>query len=172
MLLRLLAIFYLVAAFFWSMPEGFPLKTQIVAPATGIFRWAGLWQNWSMFAPNPLIHDVYLSVRATYVDGDEQVSILSKMPDYSYFRRYAHERWRKWANDNLRLDSNSFLWPNAAKFLAKKMDSKEKNPLIKLEILDHWREVGIPTDTNRSPTPGQWKERVLYTYTDNYWPFR
>ena len=162
-LLAFLAIFYMVSSFFWSMPDGFVLKNAVVANVAPFFRWSGLWQGWAMFAPNPIAEDVYVSAVAYFADQSSSTWILSKMDDFDYATRYGKERWRKWANDNLRSDTNRALWQPAAEYLARTMETQYGKKIQKLDLIRHWHNAVIPTDVKILPARENWHKFVFYT---------
>lgn len=162
-LLTFLAIFYMVSAFFWSMPEGVALRNGVVATVSPFFRWSGLWQGWAMFAPNPIAEDVYVSAVAYFHDQSSSTWVLSKMDDLSYATRYGKERWRKWANDNLRIDGNRTLWQPAAEYLARTMEQNSGKKIQKLDLIRHWHSAIIPSDAKLLPERENWQKFVFYT---------
>ncbi len=157
------ALFYMVTAFFWSMPDSFALKTIVINPGAAFFQWSGLWQNWAMFAPNPVAEDVYVSATAFFTDGSTAVWKLNKMDEMSYATRYAKERWRKWGSDNLRQDSYRALWLPGADFIARKMGKEHSKKVTKLNLTRHWHPVTVPFNNDVLQNRGPWQQFVFYT---------
>lgn len=138
------ALLYMVGATSWSMPAGFPLKSAIDPLFSPVFRRLGLWQGWDMFAPNPRDEDIYVSANIEYVDGSSITDVLSRMSDMPYGERYAKERWRKFMNDNMRLDSNKEMWNDTASWIARRAASRNGMAVRKVELYRHWRKCALP----------------------------
>lgn len=148
------AIAYIVAVFFWSMPSGIPFASasnHFFGPA---LRFSGLWQSWDMFAPTPANEDVYVTVNARYPGGGVQTHNISQMSAMGYYERYSKERWRKWASEYLRTEQNRSMWEPAARFFAKKYSTDYPTPISEIELVRHWK--SIPTGSERH-------EQVFYT---------
>lgn len=154
-----LAVLYMVTATFWSLPEGFPAKKTVDALVSPLFLRLGLWQGWDMFSPNPRSEDIYISAKAFFSDGTEQVYALSRMTDYSLARRYQRERWRKFFNDNFRLDSHRVLWPDGAVWVARRIFHKTGKMPSRVELWRHWRNCVRPGE----PKPAEESKFRFYT---------
>lgn len=139
-----LAVLYMTAAVFWTLPQGFPGKARVDALISPVFLKFGLWQGWDMFSPNPRSEDIYLSAKVFFGDGTHRVYHLSKMTDHSLLRRYQRERWRKFFNDNFRLDSNQVLWPDGALWVARRSFHQTGEVPIRVELWRHWRPCVLP----------------------------
>ncbi|MEY4631898.1 MAG: hypothetical protein RIQ81_2018 [Pseudomonadota bacterium] len=138
------AIWYLIGAVSWSMPAGFPLKDRIDRFYNREFRRLGLWQGWDMFAPNPRDEDIYVSAKIDFADGTSVTEDLSNMAEMPYGERYAKERWRKFMNDNMRLDSNKAMWNDSAVWIARRASRREGKEATKVELYRHWRKCLTP----------------------------
>ena len=149
------------------MPDTFALKALVVNPVSPFFQWSGLWQGWAMFAPNPVAEDIYVSAIAYFEDNSNTTWVLSKMDDLSYGERYAKERWRKWANDNLRQDSNRSIWQPSAEYLAGKMQERTPKRIIRLDLIRHWHPTAVPYGSDLIPEREGWKKFVFYTLNRN-----
>lgn len=148
--LAVLAILYMVTATFWSLPQGFPGKKNVDALSSPWFLRIGLWQGWDMFSPNPRSEDIYLSAKVLFPDGTEQVYTLSRMTDHPLPQRYQRERWRKFFNDNFRLDAHRVLWPEGAEWVARRVIQKTGRIPCRVELWRHWRNCVRPD--NPKPT--------------------
>jgi hypothetical protein len=144
--LGIAAAVYMLGALCWSMPEGFPFKPSVESLYRPFFQWAGLWQGWDMFAPNPRDEDVFVSTEIYFADGTQKTSIVTKMSNFSYLERYQKERWRKFFNDNLRLDSNKAMWNAAAEWFAREASLENGHPVARVELVRHWRKSLLPKD--------------------------
>ena len=157
-----LAMLYLSVAFILSMPEGFPLRHWVAMASEPLMRFSGLWQGWAMFAPNPISEDIYVSARVSFSDGSHVDWDLSRMNKMGYGQRYAMERWRKWANDNLRLDDNKALWPAAGLWIARELASDYALTATGVELTRHWHPAAIPFPDGTIPDRSGWNQHVFY----------
>jgi len=138
-LLAVLVLFYMVAASMWCMPTGFPGKRSVEGLLSPLFLRLGLWQSWDMFSPNPRDQDIYLSARVFFSDGTHVDYSLSKMTDHGLLPRYQKERWRKFFNDNFRLDTYRALWPDGAAWVFRRVLQQTERLPVRIEFWRHWR---------------------------------
>jgi len=99
-----------------------------------------------MFAPNPRDEDVFVSTEIYFADGTQTTSIVTKMSNFSYLERYQKERWRKFFNDNLRLDSNKAMWNATSAWFARKASAETGLTVTRVELVRHWRKSLLPPD--------------------------
>ncbi len=125
----------------------------------------GLWQGWNLFAPNPRSSNVYLQARIVYRNGDTRVWDFYRPQQYGVLRRAWKERYRKWANDNIRLDGNASEWPYVARYIARQANDRRADPPRTVELVRYWSQIAPP-----SPGPGgsegaaAWNRFVFYRY--------
>ena len=100
-----------------------------------------------MFAPNPRDEDVFISTEIYFADGTQKTSIVTKMNNFSYLERYQKERWRKFFNDNLRLDSNKAMWNAASAWFARKASAETGLTVTRIELVRHWRKSLRPNES-------------------------
>lgn len=160
-----LALIYVIGAFSWTMPESFPLKPVIRRVVKKPFIFLGLWQGWEMFAPNPISQDVYVSVLGTLDNGKLIEWDVTRMDKMGLATRYQMERWRKFCNDNLRVDENRVLWPEAARWFAKALGEDQGRKVVKLEMIRHWRPAAIPDQEGNIPPRPEWESYIFHTET-------
>jgi hypothetical protein len=130
------------------------LMLSPVATATG------LRQDWNMFAPNPRRENIDLNAEITYRNGEQYIWSFPQMQELGYAERYAKERYRKFANDNLWLTRNSAIWPDAARFIARLNGGDRANPPVTVKLIRYWSE--IPGEPGQ---PERWRRDVFFTYT-------
>jgi hypothetical protein len=83
------------------------------------------------------------------------------MENLGFFEKYVKERYRKYANDNLRLDSNSTLWPDAARYIAR-VNNRPSNPPVSVDLVRYWSIVPPP---GAEEGPGPWNQYLFFRYT-------
>ncbi len=79
------------------------LWTQLLPVGTGRVRQAlsapievlGLWQNWAMFAPDPLHDDGYWQAEGQLTDGSKLDVLAAVLPGMRADRRFRFDRWIK-----------------------------------------------------------------------------
>ncbi|MGH9703525.1 MAG: hypothetical protein ACRD4K_09130, partial [Candidatus Acidiferrales bacterium] len=121
---------------------------------------AGLTQGWSLFAPNPTNSNCRLSAEIQHEGGSTNTWNFPLPQDFGY--SYFLERDRKWANDNLRMDRNSALWPDAARYVARINDDSSHRPVaVKFfRICIDIQPPGVKTAAN----PPAGKPENFFTY--------
>lgn len=142
----LLVAAHALAAFSWSMPpELFPPKRLIDQAARVPFTAFSLWHAWDMFAPDPRNIDVCVEVAFTDRDGTHDRLMLTDMVAMGYYERWQKDRWRKFFNDNLRLDTQAGLWQPFAEYAVRRLREDGFDP-VSIELVRWWRPCEWPVD--------------------------
>jgi hypothetical protein len=126
----------------------------------------GLRQDWMMFAPNPTRENTFIDAEITYRSGRKRIWTFPQMQELGYAERYAKERYRKFANERLWVKEASFLWPDAARYIARL--NREPSDPPRIVKLAHYRCI-IPwaPPPGEEPPPERWEREVFFTYTVN-----
>lgn len=144
----------------------FPLNTMFIPAIKNAVRpymlWTGLFQAWDMFAPEPRRTNIRMAAEVTFRDGATRLWRFPEMNQLGYFARYAKERYRKYSNDNLRLDENALLWPDAARQIARINNTNPNNPPVAVRLVRSWADVPGP---DAPPDSERWYSFVFYRYT-------
>ena len=120
---------------------------------------SGLTQGWNLFAPEPQSMNAYLIADITYRDGQTREWKFPVPQDYGYFRRYFMARQLKWSADNLRLDENSGLWPDAARYVAR-LNNVPENPPATVTLIRRWSFIEPP----QSGKADTWQQYAFFKY--------
>jgi hypothetical protein len=136
-------LFHLAAIASWSLPFNSLLNDRFKIAVRPYFLWSGLFQDWSMFAPDPSKLNSYIEAEIWYRDGSREMWAFPRMNELGYVDRYFKERYRKFATEYLRLDSNSALWPDAARYLAR-THRNPTNPPTGVRLIRSWSEISPP----------------------------
>lgn len=155
--------FHLVAIFFWAVPLNTLLRTAFNERISPYMIWSGLWQSWDMFAPNPRITNIYLEAEITLQDGQQRIWKFPRMDELGLVKRYFQERYRKWANDNVRLDINARLWPDIARYIAR-LHYDPSNPPQSIKLIRYWSDIPPPAAPGEAQLPNTWNHYIFYTY--------
>jgi hypothetical protein len=154
--------FHLFAVITWAVPLDTPLIVQCREAIKGYMLWTGLFQKWDMFAPDPSKLNNYVTANVIYRDGRTAQWTFPRMENLGYVDKYFKERYRKYASDNLRLDTHSALWPDAARYVARAVATPSETP-AEIDLVRHWSEVQPPGPHGEErSTP--WSEFTFYRY--------
>jgi hypothetical protein len=147
-----------------SIPPFFPFMTAISRLTTAYAWRTGLYQNWSMFAPDPMHVNTFVQAEITYRDGQTRIWTFPQMYELGYAERYAKERYRKYSNDNLRSESYAVLWPDAARYIARLNASPSNQPAV-VKLLYNWATIPPLPARGEAAQPEQFGRHLFFTYT-------
>ncbi len=160
--LTLFIAFNLFGIISWCVPLDSPLIVRCRELAGPYLRFTGLFQKWDMFAPDPSKLNNYVGAVITYRDGTSSMWTFPRMEQLGPVDQYFKERYRKYANDNLRLDGNSAMWPDAARYIARQ-NYRPSNPPIAVGLIRFWSFV--PPPSPGGPTSSDWSQYLFFRYT-------
>jgi hypothetical protein len=135
---------YLISLFLCAFPPGAEIRAKVNPPFVTLLHWTGLWQDWSMFSPNPSRTNAHVEVRVRFRDGSDQTFTFPRLHLLPLPERIALERFRKWGVDWLRMDREPWLWPTAARAVAKRLPDTPGNPPVRVSLIRYWHEVEAP----------------------------
>ena len=126
-----------------QLHQNSPVINYIYKPITFIQNYFSLWRGWSMFAPNPLRINGFVDAKIIYQDGSQKTWTFPGPQKGTLLQRYMYgERYRKYIMDGLRLDKNSHLWPDAAKFVIRKTSKENLNKIpSKIILRRRWQDI-------------------------------
>jgi hypothetical protein len=122
-----------------------------------------------MFAPNPVMANVYLEADVTLRDGSHVTWPFPRADRMGYFERYRRERYRKWATERVWAGGkvNPGVAQAAARFAARQVE-RPGNPAASVDLVRYQALIDPP---KRKPLPhyreepGAWDRLVFYTWT-------
>jgi hypothetical protein len=158
--INLFLVFHIVAITCWCLPfDNSALQhcRQFVRP---YFLWAGLFQSWDMFAPNPWPSNSYVEATIIYKDGSRTTWAFPRMEQLSLTDRAFKERYRKFS-EVLQIDNYDALWPDVARHIAR-INSTPAKPAKTIILIRHWSVVVPRTDNVDQSEP--WDQHVLLGY--------
>jgi hypothetical protein len=155
-------VFQLAALVVTAIPPSPGLLAYAKIAIAPYMRAVGLYQSWPMFSPNPPSADTYLVGEVHYRDGKTTEWKFPIPADYGYFRRYTIERYRKWANDNVRPNTGRGIWPDAARFVARMNDTRGVPPDT-VRLIRYWSMIS-PIDSGPPKEPLKWQHGKFFTY--------
>ncbi|MBM4317228.1 MAG: hypothetical protein FJ116_07085 [Deltaproteobacteria bacterium] len=154
--------FHLLGIFLAALPHDNRLTLKLNAWFQPYMNYVGLWQSWNMFAPEPRSELVRMDAEIQYQSGEVRVWEFPRIERLGLFERVRKERYRKWAYDNVRLDSNSGLWASTADFIALS-NWDEQNPPVKVSLNRHWRLISNPKLSEPNQFTNNWKQQTFYS---------
>jgi hypothetical protein len=152
--------FHILAIACWCVPIDsplIPLCRNLVRP---YFLWSGLFQSWDMFAPIPKSANTYIEAVVIYKDDSRKTWTLPRMEQLSLRERYFKERYRKFA-DNLQVEENDTLLPDAARYIAR-LNSSPAKPVKTVILIQKYSFIVPRPDGSYVPEP--WEQHVLLAY--------
>jgi hypothetical protein len=115
-----------------------------------------------MFAPNPSSLNCYVGAQIFYRDGHTSLWSFPRMEELGIIDKYFKERYRKYTNDNLRLDSDAAAWPDAARYVAR-VNNSPANPPVAVNLVRYWSIVPPPTANGLYDAP-PWQQYAFFHY--------
>lgn len=154
--------FNLFAIVSWSVPLDSPLVVACRNMIRPYMLYFAMFQKWDMFAPDPSKMNNYVDAVVTYRDGQTAPWGFPRMEELGYWDKYVEERYRKYANDNLRLDVNQGIWADAARYIAR-VNDRPDDPPVKVTLVRHWSIVPAP-GPHGEEAYAPWYQSEFYQY--------
>jgi hypothetical protein len=154
--------FHVAAIVIIAMPPQRGLLAHAKHTVDPYLRLVGLSQSWPMFSPNPPSADTYLFAEIIYQDGSKGEWKFPIPADYSQTRRYTIERFRKWANDNVRPNTGHAIWPDAARYVAR-VNNTRAVPPDTIKLYRYWSFISA-LDSGPPKGPMKWEHARFFTY--------
>jgi hypothetical protein len=151
-------VFHILAIVCWSVPLNTLVFATIKNEISPYMFFSGLSQNWGMFSSPPNAN-VRVEAEILYRDGERRVWRFPLPQDLTYTQRYFRERYRKFANDNLRLDDKSALWPDAARYIARLNNDPNNSPVV-VRLSREFSQIAPPGSSETAPPQHQ----LFFTY--------
>jgi hypothetical protein len=153
-------IFHIVVIGCWCAPIATPLIPLCKDLLRPYVLWSGLFQSWDTFAPTPKAANTFLEAVIVYQDGSRKTWTLPRMEQLSLTERYFKERYRKFA-DNLMRDETDALLPDAARYIAR-LNSTPAKPVKTVILIQEWSSIIPRSDGSYVFEP--WKQHILLGY--------
>ncbi len=171
-LLNAFIAFHLIAVFVWCLPASFSMRRPFARVLARYVVGIGLWQGWDMFSPNPRTVNIRVGALVTFDDGTEELFDFPQMDRLGFMERYRRERYRKWVNDNMRLDKNPSLWKPAAEWVAG-LHEGGPSRVASVRLIRRWWDIPAPVAKGWrgriEPPKRVDHEHEFYTWRPNTW---
>lgn len=125
----------------WLSPAC-PLRDAMLKPFLGYLNFFGLWQGWSVFE-SPRKYNEYLTAQITFANGSQKSWDFPRMEKMGVIEKMFKEKYRRWTNDCVADETKPFLWPDAARYVARQNRSQTNQP-VKVAIIRHWTWIPAP----------------------------
>ncbi len=140
-LILLFLAWHFCGVLLWLSPDC-SLKQQLITPFIGYLNYFGMWQGWSVFE-HPRTYNEYLTALVTFKDGSKKIWEFPRMEKMGIIEKMFKEGFRRWGNDCVSDINDSFLWPDAARYVARN-NIRTGNPPVSVSIIRHWTWIDPP----------------------------
>jgi len=107
---------------------------------------AGTWQYWDMFAPDPSNNDIWFDAIVETTDGRRFEYEIKRIHSMNLIEKYFKERYRKYM-ERAHLDENRWGWPYLARGVARSFLQDTGQVPARLTLRRHFRYVFIDKPT-------------------------
>jgi hypothetical protein len=124
-----------------------PLQSKFISfiyrPIDSYLSFFSIYQDWKMFAPNPSKRDTYLTAEVIFDDGTLVTYNFVDATQMTLYKKYTYgEKFRKLINEGIRLDNNSRMWPDTARFALRKLKHQHYDKIpVSVALMKHWDEI-------------------------------
>jgi hypothetical protein len=153
-------VFHILAISCWCLPISNPFILACRSAVRPYFVWSGLFQSWDMFSPVPKTMNAYIEAIILYKDGSTTTWSFPRMETLSLSDKYFEERYRKFV-ESILADSNSAIWPDVARHVARLPELRARDPQ-KVLLVVKWSDIVHNDDGTFTRAP--WDEHVFYRY--------
>jgi hypothetical protein len=154
---------YVFAVGVYLFPES-PARTKLVAPMRGVIDYAGLWQSYVVFSPNPRTINVDVTAEISFSDGSMVTWHYPRMDQLNQIERIVKERYRKYGLEHLNNDKEAMLRKDFARYLARQYKAEDKLP-TQVKLIRHWAGIPAPALGMGKPLPPHLNHFTFYTYS-------
>jgi hypothetical protein len=152
---------HLCLAVCWLLPY-LPVQQALAEEFKGYVLFAGLDQDFAMFAPDVRMINLHIEAVVTYKDGANRLYVYPRMERLSILNRMIKERYRKFGYDNIVRPIFSPLWPDFARFIARQCNVEPlKNPPAKVTVIWYQSTIAPPAVGLGKPIPFQSQGHTL-----------
>jgi len=156
-------LFHLVAISCVALPVDFAPVEMVRDLVRPYFLWAGLFQRWDMFAPDPPAVNSY--IRTVVIGQDRHMHVWSfpRMEELGFGERYRKERYRKFS-DVLPQSQMAPLWPDVARHVAAQFDN-QTGSIDKVLLIEFQSAIRLGLATDPPFTPNIFYEDYVHPET-------
>lgn len=156
-------ICYITLITLWLMPEKWKWREVVLPTIRPLILFTGLWQNFAVFSPNPRNINLHLDAIVHYEDGTSGVWHYPRMERLPLVERTFEERYRKYGHDHLNWDKERQLWPDFARFVARRMNKYAAKPQ-EIILKRYWALIPPPEQGLGKPAPEHTNTHLFFRY--------
>ncbi|HLZ71117.1 MAG TPA: hypothetical protein VKV26_14540 [Dehalococcoidia bacterium] len=160
--LSVLILLHIAAVLVWLLPAS-QARSAVQGVSDRYINFAGIWQSWGMFAPEPANLNLYIHAQIRYSDGSKRDWSFPRMDQLDFVTRYRLERFRKY-EEYAHLDAYAAIWPDLARWVARQNVGNPANPPVLVTLIRSWWEVPPPPangDISHDP-PHAWSSYQFF----------
>jgi hypothetical protein len=155
--------FHVVAITLWVLPLNRTLTRAVRKCIGPYFSLMGLQQEWSLFAPDPLVVNSYVDAHVALQNGEVRIWTFPQLETLDFKERYSKARYRKYAGWLYRNDF-SYAWPDAARYVARQFQSSASRPRS-VDLVRHWARIPpLTSDRDERDTVPEWRSNIFFVY--------
>jgi hypothetical protein len=143
-------LFHLIAITCWALPVNWPLVVGVRQIARPYMLWAGLFQTWDTFAPNPVSTNTYIKA-VVITEHHVHVWTFPQMDQLSFGQRYQKERYRKFV-ETMQLEPNAAVLPDVVRHIAR-LYNDPSDPPQKVMLIKFQSDITPGSDDLPEPRP-------------------
>jgi len=155
-------VYHLLALTIWLWPPSL-LRTALLPPFYNYIAFFGLWQRWNVFAPDPKNWNQYLTATIVFADHSKKVWEFPRMERFDVLSRMQKERYRKWSHEGVNDFSQSRIWPDTARYIAR-LNYSAQNPPVMISLTRHWSWIPAPVGGPHREIKDAGGQYTFFTY--------
>lgn len=92
-----------------------------------------MWQDWSMFAPDPLQVNRYVNATVTFQDGSTKIFDLPRLSQLNFLEAWIEKRYRK-LQERIIGENGPGFRNDLCRYMARKLFVDKDNPPLRVEL--------------------------------------
>lgn len=169
---KILVSAFIVITFLTMIRIHVPLKhrffSTIYEPVDAYLSFFSTYQDWYMFAPNPSRSSYKITAEVEFTDGSREPWAFPDPSKLSVREKYQFgEKYRKLVGEALRRNDHSFMWPDVAKFVLRKVGEEHFDKIPRrVHLIRHWEDVPLLSEAFRPHRSGfgPMESHLFYTH--------
>jgi hypothetical protein len=139
-LINAFIVFHVCGIIVWNLPNSSLQEglTKFYSLYMGV---SSSWQQWTMFSPDPVIFNTYVTATVHYQNGSTREYTFQRISKLGILAKYRQERWRKFI-ENTQDNSRPDYWPYLARYAAVTEDyAPITNPVVSVDLFRHQQSI-------------------------------
>lgn len=117
-----------------------PFLAALFRPIDSYLGFFSIYQNWTMFSPNPARTNVYVTAEVEFADGSKDTYMLPRNSDLTLGEKYVFGERMRVLTEAIRRDDGRFLWRDVSKFSLRQVKDKNYNKIpLRVNLVRHWQ---------------------------------